>query len=540
MTIDMASVYAAKYRKTPNVLRAAVMGQSPDKGLDSYTALNALKLVKEADMMAMSGVAQQPTSSPSLVAQNMAPNPMQQGLGAMVPGAMGQAPQGMAPQQRAPMPQPTMQAASGGLAGMYTPEEDYAAGGIVAFNGEDGSYVGGELTVPPGTEYDPNETGLYPEELTGGGTGAQRAQASDNVQETRRMIMGMNDEGMSQAEFNRIRQDSLDFAKRNAGPDIYEPANRRLREREEARSKNVSQGQGLALLAAAGAILEGNTLARGASKAFPVFAQQMGEVQRADIAEQRSIENMQFSLADAQRKERMGDIRGAQAAAETARKEKADANRFKLNKAQALARLDADVYKAVNRPNKNAGAGLKYQEQILQNNVDYFKSTLQPKQGETPEAFDARVRKTASDETARALKTSFSTGEIGALKAETALEPVKSRENIEANKALDRHKLMYRKDWRKAVDEAGSEQAATAKFKADWIRNNPQAAEGEAAPAKSTASKPAATSKPAAASKPTTATKVVSMADIDATVASSGRTKQEVMDALKAKGYTVK
>lgn len=136
--IDMASVYAAKYRKTPDVLRAAVMGQSPDKGLDSYTALNALKLVKEADMMAMAGQAQQPTSSPSLVAQNMAP-PMMQGLGAMVPGAMGQAPQGMPPRA---MPQPVMQAASGGLAGMYTPDEDYAEGGIVAFDN-------GGLTLPP-------------------------------------------------------------------------------------------------------------------------------------------------------------------------------------------------------------------------------------------------------------------------------------------------------------------------------------------------------------------------------------------------------
>ena len=72
---------------------------------------------------------------------------------------------------------------------------------------------------------------------------------------------------------------------------------------------------------------------------------------------------------------------------------------------------------------KGAGSGPKYQEQILQNNVDYFKSTLQPKQGETPEAFDARVRKMASDETARALKTSFSTGEIGAVNAATRLAP---------------------------------------------------------------------------------------------------------------------
>jgi len=517
MAIDMASVYAAKYRKQPDMLRAAVMGQSPDPKLDSYTALNALRLVKEADMMDMAGKAQQPTSAPSILAQNLAPPAPPQGLAGMIP--MG-APAGQMPQQ-APMPQPTMQAASGGLAGMYTPDEDYAAGGIVAFNGEDNSYVGGELTVPPGTPFDENETGPYPEELTGGGTDNQRAQASDNVQETRRMIMGMNDEGLSQDEFNKIRQDSLDFAKRNAGPDIYEPANRRLREREEARGKNTSQGQGLALLAAAGAILEGNTLARGASKAFPVFAQQMGEVQRADLAEQRSIESMQFSLADAQRKERMGDIRGAQAAAETARKERADANRFKLNKAQALARLDADVYKAANRPsNKGAGAA-KLAERLADAEEAY---ALDPSK-------ENKARLGALSSAASKMKTSFSTGEIGALKAETALEPVRSRENIEANKALDKHKLMYRKDWRKAVDEAGSEQAAVAKFKNEWIRNNPQAA--EAAPAKSTAA-------PAAAPKPAATSKVISMADVDATVASSGRTRQEVMDALKAKGYTVK
>jgi hypothetical protein len=163
----------------------------------------------------------------------------------------------------------------------------------------------------------------------------------------------------------------------------------------------------------------------------------MGEVQRADINEQRSIESMQFSLADAQRKERMGDIRGAQAAAETARKERVDANRFKLNKAQALAKLDSDVYRAVNRPNKGAGSGPKYQEQILQNNIDYFKSTLKPKPNEAPEAFDARVRKMASDETARALKTSFSTGEIGAVNAETRLAPVGQRVNADVVSKLE-------------------------------------------------------------------------------------------------------
>lgn len=522
MAIDMASVYAARYRKQPDMLRAAVMGQSPDPKLDSYTALNALRLVKEADMMDMAGQAQQPTSAPSILAQNLAPPAPPQGLGAMIP--MG-APAGQMPQQRAPMPQPTMQAASGGLAGMYTPDEDYAAGGIVAFDG-------GGLTVPPGTPFDENETGDYPEdtEMYGGGTDDQRALASRNVQQSRAELMGIEDEALSRNEDQDIRQKYMDFVNKNAGPNIYDPANKRLKEREEARGKNTSQGEGLALLAAAGAILEGNTLARGAAKAFPVFAQQMSEVKRADLAEQRSIESMQFSLADAQRKERMGDIRGAQAAAETARKEKADANRFKLNKAQALAKLDADVYKAANR-NKGAGdKGPKLAEQLYADNVANMMATSKPKSGESQEAFAARIRAQAGALTAQQTKTSFSTGEIGALKAETALEPVRSRENIEANKALDKHKLMNRREWKKAVEDAGGEQAATAKFKNEWIRNNPQSA--ETAPAK-----PSAAPKPTAAAP---ATKVVSMADIDATVAASGKTKQEVIDAIKAKGYTVK
>jgi hypothetical protein len=520
MAIDMASVYAARYRRQPNMLRAAVMGQSPDPKLDSYTALNALRLVKEADMMDMAGKAQQPTSAPSILAESLAPPAPPQGLGAMIP--MG-APAGQMP-QRAPMPQPTMQAASGGLAGMYTPEEDYAKGGIVAF---DEGGLNRALTLPPGTEYDPNETGLYPEELEGGGgTDGQRAQASDNVQETRRMIMGMKDEGLSQAEFNQIRQDSLDFAKRNAGPDIYEPANRRLREREEARSKNTSQGQGLALLAAAGAILEGNTLARGASKAFPVFAQQMGEVQRADIAEQRSIESMQFSLADAQRKERMGDIRGAQAAAETARKEKVDANRFRLNKAQALARLDADVYKAVNRP---AGKGAGAQPSAF--NVLY-----NAKEALAEDPTNPRLKQRVANALAAtsATKTSFSTGEIGGLNAATRLAPVESKENLAANEALAKHKLMNNREWKKSVEAAGSVEAAEAKFKKNYVTVSPQTAAPAPAP------KPSAAPKPAAAAA---TSKVLSQADVEATVAASvakGRTRQEVMDALKAQGYTIK
>jgi hypothetical protein len=334
------------------------MGQSPDPKLDPYTALNALRLVKESQQMAMAGQAQQPTSAPSILAQNLAPPAPPQGLAGMMP--MG-APAGQMP-QRAPMPQPVMQA-SGGLAGMPTPEEDYCGGGIVAF--QSGGLNSGEGMVANAATDDPlsrllAEAGVaepVTTDDTTGGSPAMRDEAFQNYLESRGVIKGMKDEDFTPEEARKYRQDYYDFSQKNAGPDIYEPANKRLREREEARGKNTSQGQGLALLAAAGAILEGNTLARGASKAFPVFAKEMGEVQRADIAEQRSIESMQFSLADAQRKERMGDIRGAQAAMETARKAKADANKFNLNKAVALGTLDAKALQSLRPAGKAAGTG---------------------------------------------------------------------------------------------------------------------------------------------------------------------------------------
>jgi len=323
----------------------------------------------------MAGQAQQPTSAPSIVAQNLAPPSMMQGLGAMVPGAMGgqgMPPQGIPPQQRAPIPQPTMQAASGGLAGMYTPEEDFAEGGIVAFQSGGPAYTGSSAGVAayPGSSGNAAmdnpldrllaEVGVaepVATDDTTGGSPAMRDEAFENYLESRRLIKAMKDEDFTPEEARKYRQDYYDFSQKNAGPNIYEPANRRLTEREEARGKNRSQGEGLALLAAAGAILEGNTLARGASKAFPVFAKEMGEVQRADINEQRSIESMQFALADAQRKERMGDIRGAQAAMETARKSKADANRFNLNKAVALGTLDAKALQSLRPAGKGAGSG---------------------------------------------------------------------------------------------------------------------------------------------------------------------------------------
>ena len=352
--IDMASVYAERYRKTPDVLRSAVIGQSPDRSLDPYTALNALKLVNESERMAAAGQAQQPTSSPSLVAQNMAPA-VPRGLGAMVPGAMGQMPpQGMPPQGMPPQgmpPQQTMQAASGGLAGMYTPEEDYAEGGIVAFNGTDGSAV----RDPDAPAVSANSFDDYMAAVAGG-DGAPSSTALSRAEETLNKYMNFEPKEMTTAEQEAFLDRYMARMKKAAGPDIYAPAKEKLLARETALAGDRRFGEGMAYLTAAGKILKGRNLAEGASEAAPAFAQQLGESRRAEQQEKRAIEQMNFALADAERKERMGDNRGAQAALAEARKFQQDANRAAGDKLRFSADIAARTVQ-YSRPAKAAGSG---------------------------------------------------------------------------------------------------------------------------------------------------------------------------------------
>jgi hypothetical protein len=110
-----------------------------------------------------------------------------------------------------------------------------------------------------------------------------------------------------------------------------------------------------------------------------------------------------------------------------ARKFQQDANRAQGEKLRYGADIAARTVGYSRQANKGAGSGPKWQEQVLQSNVDYLKTTQKPKQGETPEAFDARIRKMASDVTAAQLKTSFSTSENAPNKQNAAMAPVQQR-----------------------------------------------------------------------------------------------------------------
>jgi len=356
--IDQASVFAERFKGNPQVLQATVLGQGNIPGLDPYTALNALKLIKESQRMEMAGRAQQPTSSPSIVAETLAPTPMQQGLGAMVPGAMGgqgmppqgMPPQGMPPQQRAPMPQPVMQAASGGLAGMYTPEEDYAEGGIVAF--QSGGLNSGEGMEATAVADDPLSRLIAEAE----GTGAPSSTALSRAEEALNKYMNFAPKEMSEKEQEAFLDRYMARVKKAGGEDIYAPEIARGAQDEADRAKARRVGEAGAYFTAAGKILKGRNLAEGASEALPAFGSAMNEVEKLDQAAKTANARAQFLLKDAQRKERMGDARGAQAALAEARKFQQDANRAEGDKLRFSADIAARTVQ-YSRPAKAAGSG---------------------------------------------------------------------------------------------------------------------------------------------------------------------------------------
>ena len=484
--IDMASVYAERYRKNPDVLRAAVVGQSPDSRLDPYTALNALKLVNESNRMAMAMQAQQPTSSPSIVAQNVAP---QMGLGAMVPGAMdqmgqapqGMPPQGMPPQQQAPAPQPTMQAASGGLASLPTPDHDYAAGGIVAFqsgglnsglnmpavsadplanyapavSADPLASIGSASETDTDTEIDDDDDTDIP---TGQGNAGLQSVVFAKLNDSINRLRAITRKEPTKEEKAEMFKGIVSQLESVGGPDIYKDVNTSLDTRNESLSKNYNQDQGLALLHAAGAVLKGRGLAQGASNALPVFASQMAEANKAKQAEARAIESMRFNVNDAQRKERMGNRRAAMSAMSEARKDENAALTFKVNQEKAVSSALGAAMRATRPGAAGAGAGAKppkLAERLYDDNLANLMQTEKPSEGESDTAFKARMRAEAGKLTARQVK------DVGPEKVASEEAKVASKVDTELDKQVAKDKI-FDPAWQNATTSEQKEAAETA------------------------------------------------------------------------------
>jgi hypothetical protein len=285
----------------------------------------------------------------------------------------------MAPQQRAPQQAPVMQR-SGGLAGMPTPEESYAEGGIVAFQSQ--GYVDPKFTVGmPAVDANPLASNTEGENLSererllalldeiedGDGDPTAFAAANKLGLGVARRIASRDLRDLSPQERKTMYAEEYKRITDAAGPSPYAGMRADIAEQGKERAANLEFAKGEALLQAASDVLEGNNAMRGLAKGGARFAKVYGEAQRADKAVKRSMSQMEFHIADAERKERMGNSRAASAAVESARKDRRDLNKAELDSDIALGRLATEMGK-VNKPPRAAGSG---GDKALKLNEDY-------------------------------------------------------------------------------------------------------------------------------------------------------------------------
>ena len=499
MSIDTAAILAEQYKNNPNQLRAAVLGQGTD--INPYAALRALQLQKVAEryeMMQAALAGQQAQNQPSMVEQALAPTQMPQ-----MPQGM---PQGM-PQQQPQMPQqgglPQMQQpqqASQGLAGMPAPEGEYAGGGIVAFAGEDGSLVeGDDETAALGANQ------MYIDDLMPSpGDPRTHAELTRMIGPSIRNIRSQEYTPYTAADRKAAIRASREDLKEGAGEDPSIAYGKKLDEFDAQRQKSLDQASGYGLLAAAGDVLEPGGLTRGIGKAAKTYAGAMQQAQAASKAEERALMNMKFQLADSQRKERMGLTRDAMSMAQQAQKSHYDAQMFKQRRLIAEGRLVTDALRAT-KPTGGAGGA-----------------------GKPPKGMDAFV---AAEEAYALNPTPGNLAKVQAFRDAYGYRFVPGPEQVrlkeEATDTTQGTKINEQMaEWEftregSQYKKGTPEYKAARKAKEDELRANYRDGNKNSSETKKSG-------------------KVATQADIDATVAKSGRTEAEVRAALKSQGYTIK
>ena len=192
-----------------------------------------------------------------------------------------------------------------------------------------------------------------------------------------------------------------------AGEDPYAPMAERIKGYEADRLANLEKEKGAAAFQAIPAILQGRGI-RGIGAGFGALGGNLAQVARADAAEKRALGNLQFNLADAQRKERMAT--GREAIGST---KDIEANRLAAHTAEradiAAGITGAGKFAQAFRPiGTRGGAGgpkpPKLPERLYDDNVANLLNTEKPKPGESDAVFKARINAMAGEMTARQVK----------------------------------------------------------------------------------------------------------------------------------------
>ena len=305
MSIDQSVIYAKRYEADPTPLKQAVLGASPQGlDIDPYTALRALQHIGQAKQMQM---AQQAQQAPAANAQPSIAD-------AELAKAFG----------------------TGGIVA-------FAHGGIPRFDGGENSLV--EANYQRDT--DPDYEDPYPEDL-----GGDPNVVNPYIERVRGIQPHVIDKDADESATIKEMQRAQGIMGRG---DPYAEFKNKLATEEAGSAGELEKGKGLAMLQAAGAILEPGGLARGLGKAGQAFGAAYGDVLKADRAAKQARDQMRFHLTDAERKEKLGLYRDAAASIAAGHANAIKGQQFEVEKIKAEGTLAAAQARLA-AGNKGAGA----------------------------------------------------------------------------------------------------------------------------------------------------------------------------------------
>lgn len=414
MSIDRASIFAERYKANPAALQQAVLGVGNQTVTDPYTALRALQLLKQSQSMQSAQAAQAPTNEPSIAAEAVTPQPNQptQGLNA-------------------------------GLGAMPVPAGNYAVGGMVAFAG--GGTPVQHYAVRGLTDSKVSDEDAYFQKAQRGDVGTDDAGTDDTVgpvvaADGVETLLGEGDPDIIKQGIAALQaspetklgdRDAEISARRKlyeeiGGPDIYKPELERLGLRESEGLKAKDQGLGLSLLKAAAAMTQGNNFLRAAGNAAGAFGDSYHDVLKQSRAEQEHRDAMRFHLADAQRKDKLGQYSLAASATHQGRLEAIAADNARNKKLALQVQLQA----LANR-GKTGGAG------SFDVNAFNAKTEANIAKGMSP----VKAKEKAADDilSSKQYKNVFSTSDITGNKAEQGETALDIKQQALANQQKKLH-----------------------------------------------------------------------------------------------------
>lgn len=315
-----------------------------------------------------------------------------------------------------------------GLAGAYNqmPQQAQqqmvraAGGGILAFaeptEANNYSLVQSE---------DENDSQADRETASPGNPGLQRLYGDRMLQVINRMEAAPGYVPMTREQTRAAELAEYQDLTRFAGEDPYAPMRKRMEEADAERGRTLEQAKGLAALQAIPAILQPGGAIRGIGAAGAAFGSAYGQALQADRAEKRYLSQMQFNLADAQRKERLGLTKEARASVQASETAKLNAVKAARERDAAIGNMLGKGMQAT-RPTGQGGAGKapKGFDALMAIETEF-------RMNPTPENL-AKVQ--AARQAAQQWKTS--TSEVGGTKADIEWAKLQNEEDQTVVKAV--------------------------------------------------------------------------------------------------------